>query len=536
MLPRRRASPVSAGSKSTSRPSSLSLSASSTPPTSPTLLRMARITLMTILPWCVLTSLFFTTRLHQKHQNDRLAVQQSRRLSSTTPVATAENDNSRNDSPDDTNNNKQHSRLGGRNSAASVGVVPDSMVFFPDSVPKPTNMVGSLSGQQQDSNTGKDRNSNTVQQTSSSSSSASSSSSSCDLIPIEGGRFMYRNRVRIADKELTHICGPKVLFIGAQKCGTDTVADLLLNHPRIVLNQCSLVNTKGGPLSCHPPWFQRTKQGNYFNVPDLTHHRREDSEGWLNTLARRMPLTDGVNKTTFEKSPTYLETQIFPDVAEEAHKVLPNAKIVATLCNPAERLYSEFHHPGPLPQFYLDNGLNPPKNFGQFVDLLKPTNPICDDKDKVGFCEANRKMYLSKGEYIDNLRPWIETYGHDNVLMLNMDDSPEQTVKRLLHHVGLPEDEYPWETLSTTDVYRNRNLRYEGRSSGYKYFESHMKWLEEYYAPYNDALIDQLKVMDGTDESYNINWPSQWNCHHFPEAPYCKNYGHTANGQSVQVS
>ena len=37
-----------------------------------------------------------------------------------------------------------------------------------------------------------------------------------------------------------------------------------------------------------------------------------------------------------------------------------------------------------------------------------------------------------------------------------------------------------------------------------------MKWLEEYYAPYNDALIEQLKVMDGTDESSNINWPSQW--------------------------
>ena len=258
MLPRRRTSANSVGSKKSTIP--LSLSASSNTPNSATLIRMARVTLITILPWCVLTSLYFTTHLHKKHQNDRLAVQQSRRmLSPTKPtVITIGNNDSSNDSPDDSNSNtkRKYQRLGGRNSAAAVGVVPDSMVFFPDSVPKPINSVGSLSGQQsqqQLDGNNKDRNSNSVQETSSTPPPPSSSSSSCDLIPIDGGRFMYRNRVRIADKELTHICGPKVLFIGAQKCGTDTVADLLLNHPRIVLNQCSLINTKGGPLSCHAP-------------------------------------------------------------------------------------------------------------------------------------------------------------------------------------------------------------------------------------------------------------------------------------------
>lgn len=239
-----------------------------------------------------------------------------------------------------------------------------------------------------------------------------------------------------------------------------------------------------------------------------------------------MPLTDGINTTTFEKSPTYMETQIFEDVAQTAYDILPNAKIVATLCHPAERLYSEFHRPGPLHQFYLDNDIDPPQDFAQFVDLLKPTNPICSDIDNAGFCETNRKMYLSKGEYIDSLRPWIHTYGPKNVLILNMDDPPERIVHQLLQQVDLPEDEYPWEILSTTNVFRNRNGRYEGRSSGYKYFESRMRWLEEYYSPYNDALSDYLKSIHGDDEndssgSSKNDWPSQWNCRHFPEAPYC---------------
>lgn len=325
----------------------------------------------------------------------------------------------------------------------------------------------------------------------------------CDKLPLDGGRHFWRNRRRIVDRDLSEICGPKVLIIGAMKCGTNTIAEMLQKHPRMQLNTCSLVNTQGG---CNQGLFQAARQGLIFEGHDFTHIKRNNPEGWLNTFSKRLPLTDGVNSMTFDKSPSYLDTPNFPEVVKTAKQYLPNAKIIATLCNPAERLYSELHHTlqrdrGSFNQFYYDNAVEPPTDFRSFVNLLKPENPICNEKQ--GFCEANRRQYLQKGDYLSNLRPWYEGYGHENVLVVDMDDDPTSIMKSLLQHVGphlLPESEYPWE--EATRMIKNSNHGYEGRSSSYQYFNEEMLWLEQYYGPHNDELAVSL----GAD------WPQKWNC------------------------
>jgi hypothetical protein len=325
----------------------------------------------------------------------------------------------------------------------------------------------------------------------------------CDLIPLVGGRYFWRNRSRLVDHDRQEICGPKVLVIGAMKCGEDTVAHLLQKHPRIQVNTCSLVNTQGG---CNDKMFQGSRQGLIFEGHDFTHTKRSDPDGWLNALGKRLPLTDGINSLTFDKSPSYLDVQIFPDVVETAKKYLPNAKIVVTFCNPAERLFSELHHllslsKGGFDQFYFDNGVDPPADFGSFVNLLMPDHPICNEKP--GFCEANRRLYLQKGEFLNNLRPWYEAYGLENVLVLTMDDDPNKIISSLLHHVGsnvLPDSEYPWD--EATRFIQFANHEYDGRSSAYEYFHQQMEWLDQYYAPHNDELAKSLGAA----------WPRKWNC------------------------
>lgn len=207
---------------------------------------MARLALTTILPWCVLTTLYFTSKLQQKHHDDHL--EQSRRRQGG-------GRHLRLDSLQDRSDERFSAK-----SELGEGVVPDSIVFFPDSVPRSSTKRLESEGVDDGNDTQTivktdDGLSSMLSTKSPAVVSESHSPPACDLLPIEGGRFMFRNRVRIADTALTHICGPRVLFIGAQRCGTDTVADLLLNHPRVVVNQCSLINTKGGPLSCHPPWY-----------------------------------------------------------------------------------------------------------------------------------------------------------------------------------------------------------------------------------------------------------------------------------------
>ena len=326
----------------------------------------------------------------------------------------------------------------------------------------------------------------------------------CDKLPLVSGRHFFRNRLRVVDQDLTDICGPKVMIIGSMKCGTNKLAELLLQHPRIKLNSCNLSNTQGG---CNQGLFQAAlKQGLVFEGNDFTHIRRDDPDGWLNNYGKRLPLTDGISTMTFDKSPSYMDIPFFPDVAKTARKYLPNVKIVATLCNPAERLFSELNHllnsnREGFNQFYHDNDVTPPADFSSFVDLLKPENPICNEKN--GFCESNRMQYLKKGEFLNNLRPWYEEYGEENVLLVDMSQDPTIIVENLLDHVGssvLPISEYPWEDVRTHAVFSSS--AYEGRSSAYQYFNEDMKWLERYYEPHNDELASKL----GKD------WPRKWSC------------------------
>jgi hypothetical protein len=269
-------------------------------------------------------------------------------------------------------------------------------------------------------------------------------------------------------------------------------------------NSCNLKNTMGG---CRVGWFQGAlKQGEVFDGDDFTHVRRRMSNGWLDEFGKRLPASDGVTTFTFDKSPSYMDISFFPEVTEYAKAHLPNAKIVATLCNPAERLYSEFHSLLAEPyqgykQLYWDNGVEPPTDFGAFVNLFHDEG-ICSEKE--GFCDTNQKQYLKQGSYLHNLRPWYDAYGQENVLVVNMDDEPSKIVKSLLQLVGndlLPEAEYPWEEVAEPFA-TNVNKAYEGRVSSYQYFNDEMQWLEEHYSQQNEDLAQFL------DE----DWPRRWNC------------------------
>jgi hypothetical protein len=336
------------------------------------------------------------------------------------------------------------------------------------------------------------------------SSTSSSQQPTCDLLPLAGGRYFWRNRQRLVDRDKTKICGPKVLIIGAKKCGTTNIADMLMRHPRVKVNSCNLKNTMGG---CREGWFQGAlKQGIMFNGDDFTHKRRYLPNGWLDEFGKRLPSTDGVHTMTIDKSPSYMDISFFPDVAEYAKAHLPNAKIVATLCNPAERLYSEWKslpfetHDG-YKQLYRDNDVEPPADFASFVNYFRDDS-VC--KEKEGFCETHRKQYLKQGDFLQNLQPWYDIFGKENVLVVNMDERPANIVKDLLQHVGhdlLPESEYPWDQVAQPYA-TNVNEEYEGRGSSYLHFDDAMTWLERYYSPQNEELAKDMRA----------DWPMRWNC------------------------
>ena len=328
-------------------------------------------------------------------------------------------------------------------------------------------------------------------------------------------------------RPLPHFCVTLIsLYNGTYdtvKCGTNTIGELLIRHPRMKMNACAEPR-KG--TSCNTYFFQVSGPEDIWEGHHLTHIRVENPD-WFTRWGAFLPSTDGHNNMTFDKSPSYLDTLIFPDVVAYAHRYVPNAKVVVTLCNPTERVYSEWNHVQRWGyarehrnKFYTNNDIPAPTNFTEFVNLLNYNHPRCSTRTR--FCYEHRRHYLWKGKYLSNLEPWLEYYGTDNVLVVHMESDARKTVQKLLDHIGpdLRPEEYPWDTLEEGDNKHFRNDNYKGRSSGYDDHPEAMKLLDQYYAPHNEELAHVL----------NIEWPRLWNCRvNNQTSPKCQEKNNDSN-------
>lgn len=104
---------------------------------------------------------------------------------------------------------------------------------------------------------------------------------------------------------------PNLFVIGASKCGTTFVHDLLAQHPDIFMS--------------------RIKEPSFFNRPDQQEHLAEYlslfSEGAGHLLRG-------------ESSPVYCETLAFPSIPEDIHRFSPDAKIIYLVREPFSRFKS----------------------------------------------------------------------------------------------------------------------------------------------------------------------------------------------------
>lgn len=228
------------------------------------------------------------------------------------------------------------------------------------------------------------------------------------------------------------VCGPKVLIIGAMKCGTNKVGSLLARHPDV---QLKVVPDDGSLIG------QKDQDGNIFEIHYLTHKTLFENQmdpyslEARNLYADHLAWTDGESNITFDKSPSYLDTQYNGGVAAVAKNLLPNARIVATVCNPVERVWSQYQH-------YLANNLSiisQLDSFDELVDImLSPDPPNGDPRLQMEFFEV--------GLYAVHLADWIAEFGRDRVLVLLMEDveqDPEMVAHRLVAHAGLSMSRYP---------------------------------------------------------------------------------------------
>jgi hypothetical protein len=188
------------------------------------------------------------------------------------------------------------------------------------------------------------------------------------------------------------------IVIGASKSGTTSLFRYLQTHPDLALPP-----DKDAPVF-DDPWFEG------------------DPVGFLN---ERLPKNSSA-RLRGTVTPRYMERAHFP---ERIHRLCPNARLIALLRHPIDRAQSAHRQ-------QRRRGKEERSFF----------NSVCDQLGS-GSSERVRTMpgetqnqYLVFGEYHRILRPYLDLFGNDKLLVLfteDLRDRPAVQLERAFAHLGV---------------------------------------------------------------------------------------------------
>lgn len=151
------------------------------------------------------------------------------------------------------------------------------------------------------------------------------------------------------------------MIIGAQKCGTTSLAAQLAAHPEIC--------------------FSKKKEPGYFNA----------STNWRDTIDQYHRLfepTDG--QLCGEASTMYTFLPEYIGTARRLHEYNPDLKLIYIMRNPVDRIVSHFTH-----------------NLARGQVVNDPLRAVKDDP-----------TYMTRSHYAAQIAPYLELFGQSNVLLI----------------------------------------------------------------------------------------------------------------------
>jgi len=183
----------------------------------------------------------------------------------------------------------------------------------------------------------------------------------------------------------------QAFIVGAQRCGTTSVAVTLAQHPEVALAR---------PLRPEPKWF--LDPGASDRVPAY--------------LATYFGDVGPATRLRLEKSTSYLESDI---ACAEIARAFPEAEVIVVLRDPVARAVSHYG-------FSVAHG----QEALAATDALEPG---AEDRPwNIDEVSVSPFRYLSRGRYIDDLRRWDDRFGPDAVHIAILEDliaEPERFVE-----------------------------------------------------------------------------------------------------------
>jgi hypothetical protein len=245
---------------------------------------------------------------------------------------------------------------------------------------------------------------------------------------------------------------PRVIVVGAQRCGTTTLYRVLSEHPDIVR-----------------PTF--SKGIFYFDINYAKGARWYRGHFPVAALARRR--VAGPEPVAFESSGYY---SFHPLAAGRIGRDLPGVKLVLMVRDPVERAYSAYKHEsarGFETETFEDAlALEPSRLEGEVERMVADPSYISFDH--------RHHAYVTRGQYAEQVERLQGAVGADNVYVMDADDffaDPVSQVEQLFDWLGLT----PW-TPSKVEQWNARpgdGLTPELRAR-----------LREHYEPYDQRLAE----------------------------------------------
>jgi len=261
---------------------------------------------------------------------------------------------------------------------------------------------------------------------------------------------------------------PNFLVVGAQKCGTTTLYDILNEHPEANMSS--------------------VKEINFFSFDNK--YRKGLS---YYTSYFKKPLKN--HKVTGEVSPGYMN---YPGVAAKIHRNLGEVKIVMILRDPIQRAYSQ----------YWDNRRHLKEHL---------TNEEIIEEYLSTEYEASSKGYFSRGIYINYIEEYLKYFSRDKIHIMILEDlikTPRKELGELYDFLEIDKSEQflklPKQSNSSMIwvnplydfflknpgytrfiPFHARRLFFFGTKRAYKYRllnQENIKTLRAFYKPWNRKL------------------------------------------------
>jgi len=249
---------------------------------------------------------------------------------------------------------------------------------------------------------------------------------------------------------------PDYIIIGAQRCGTTSLYNYLIQHPCII------------PA--------RKKEIHYYD------NNYKKGIGWYKSS---FPLFLHKNLIKFfkgfsitgEASPYYI---FHPLVAKKINDALPGIKLICILRNPVDRAYSHYQHEVRKGRESL--------SFEEAISieserLRGEVEAINKNPDYPGN-NHRRFSYLARGRYEEQLRRWFKLFPKEQFIFIkseNLYSDSENQLNRVFRFLGLPDYSLKeYKKFGASEIKKN------------KVGKELKKKLVDHFSPYNRRLYSLL--------------------------------------------